>query len=209
MKTTALRLPLLVSALLIAGAAQAQITIYKQPNFAGGDLTLRGDTANLGSSGFHDQASSLVVRSGRWEVCTQPDFKGDCLTLERGEYATLDPRINHRIESAREVTRVADNRGYGDRASGREGRGDREPAIALYSRPYFRGRAMTFDRTENSLEGTGFDRDRGTASVVVNEGTWQLCSDPGFEGMCRVYEPGRYGQTAQLYDQVASLRRVR
>jgi hypothetical protein len=204
MKTTALRLPLLVSALLIAGAAQAQLTLYKQPNFAGGDLTLRGDTANLGSSGFHDQASSVVVRSGRWEVCTQPDFKGDCVTLERGEYATLDPRLNHRIESAREVGRMADNRNYG----GRDRRGG-EPAIALYSRPYFRGRSMAFDRSENSLEGTGFDRDRGTASLVVNEGTWQLCSDPGFQGMCRVYEPGRYQQTPQLYDQVASLKRVR
>lgn len=191
---TALSLSLLASALLLAGAAQAQLTIYKQPGFAGGDLTLRGDSSNLSSSGFADQASSAVVRSGRWEVCTQPDFKGDCVTLDRGEYATLDPRINHRIESVRQVGRYVEGR---------------DASIALYSRPGFRGRSMEFDRTERSIEGTGFDRDRGTASIIVNAGTWQLCSDPGFEGMCRVYEPGRYQSVPGLYDQVASLRRVR
>jgi hypothetical protein len=68
---------------------------------------------------------------------------------------------------------------------------------------------MEFERNEDSIEGTGFDRDRGTGSLIINEGRWQLCSDPGYEGSCRVYEPGRYPDVGRLNDQVASLRRVR
>ena len=58
---------------------------------------------DLAPLGITDQASSLVARGGRWEVCTQPDFNGDCRTLQPGEYATLDTGLNHRIESVRVV----------------------------------------------------------------------------------------------------------
>ena len=59
---------------LLAGLAQAaEITLYRQPYFTGSQLTLRGHTPNLADVGFRDQASSVVVSSGRWEVCTQPD----------------------------------------------------------------------------------------------------------------------------------------
>src|SRR5258706_8148566 len=167
---TALRLSLLASAVLVAGAAQAQLIIYKQPGFAGGDLPLRGDSSNLSSSGFTDQASSAVVQSGRWEVCTQPDFKGDCVTLDRGEYATLDPRINHRIESVRQVGRYVEDRGYGRGG----GYGGRDASLALYSRPAFPGPSIEFDPREKSIEGTGFDRDPGPPSVLVTHGTLPL-----------------------------------
>jgi hypothetical protein len=55
-----------------------------------------------------------VVHSGRWEFCTQPNYRGDCVTLARGEYADLDQRLKHRVESVREVDRVADRRGWRD-----------------------------------------------------------------------------------------------
>ncbi|MEP7070594.1 MAG: beta/gamma crystallin-related protein, partial [Usitatibacter sp.] len=89
--------------LVVCGAQAAEMTLYLQPNFSGRQVTLRGFTPNLGAIGFQDQVSSMVVQSGRWEVCTQPDFKGECVTLSPGDYAALDPRLNHRVESAREV----------------------------------------------------------------------------------------------------------
>src|ERR1700716_4335887 len=62
-----------------ARADAPELTIFKQPNFAGEQLTLHGYTRDLAQRGFTDQASSLVVQSGRWQVCTQPDMKGDCI----------------------------------------------------------------------------------------------------------------------------------
>jgi hypothetical protein len=93
------------------------VVIYTQPNFTGKSLALRGDATNLLTQGMQDQASSIKVEAGRWEFCSQPDFNGDCVTLARGDYPTLEQKLNHRIESVREVERVADR---GDRRDQRE-----------------------------------------------------------------------------------------
>ncbi|HLY95941.1 MAG TPA: beta/gamma crystallin-related protein, partial [Sideroxyarcus sp.] len=84
-------------------ARAAEVTVFKQPEFTGDKLTLRRDTNNLSGAGFQDQISSVVVHSGRWQFCSQPDFNGDCVTLGPGEYPQLARSMNHRIESAREV----------------------------------------------------------------------------------------------------------
>jgi hypothetical protein len=104
-------LPVVIAAALFAGTAIAgEAVIHKQPNFTGGALTLRDDKPNLQGTGFYDQASSIEVKSGRWQFCSQPDFNGDCMTLEPGKYATLDQKLNHRIESARELPVVAERK---------------------------------------------------------------------------------------------------
>lgn len=190
-----------VLAALFAGAAgAAEISLFKDANFGGRQVTLRGYTPNLAQIGFQDQASSVVVSSGRWEVCTQPDFKGDCVTLGRGEYPVLDQRLNHRIESAREVGTFAEEKGS---YSG-YGRG----AIELFGQPGFRGRNMALDRDAPTLEGSGFN-DRAS-SIVVTEGTWQLCSEPHYAGNCRNYAPGRYADLGYgMAKAVSSARLVR
>ena len=191
---------LMSAALLPAAAAAAEMTLYKQPYFRGAQLTLRGHTPEIASVGFADRAASIVVASGRWELCSQPEFKGDCVTLDPGEYPTLDARLNHRVESAREVGSFANRTG----SYGSYGRGE----IELYGQPGFRGRTMKLDRDAPTLEGTGFD-DRAS-SVVVTSGTWQLCSDPGFAGTCRTFAPGRYADLGYgMAKDVSSARVVR
>ena len=191
----------LFAALLLAGIAQAaEVTIYKQPNFTGAQLTLRGHTPTLANTGFYDQAGSIVVHTGRWEFCSQPDFKGDCVTLNRGEYPTLDVKLTNRIESAREVGSYSTQTG----PYNQYGRG----SIELYGQPEFRGRTLKLDRDAATMQGTGFD-DRAS-SVVVNEGTWQLCSDPNYQGTCRVFAPGRYADLGYgMAKQISSARLVR
>ena len=189
---------LIVAVVALAGTAQAaEIIIYKQPNFAGEELTLRDTSGNVGAR-FTDQASSAVVRSGRWELCTQPNFRGDCMTLGPGQYSRLDPRLFHRVESARAIDTVA----YQDRGSG----GYRQAPIELYAGTAFRGRPYRINRDAEELgrRGDGI----GVGSVVVNEGTWQLCSDPGYRGNCQVLEPGEYGHFGRFNNQVASIRRI-
>ncbi|HZZ91457.1 MAG TPA: beta/gamma crystallin-related protein [Usitatibacter sp.] len=109
----------LIALLALYGTAQAaELTLFKQPNFTGQALTLRNETDDLSGAGFQDQASSVVVRSGRWQVCTSPNFQGDCAVLEPGRYSQLEQNLNHRIESARLVPGYAQNerdRRYADR----------------------------------------------------------------------------------------------
>lgn len=100
-----------VTALLAGAAAQAgEITVYKQPNFGGEALTLKKERANLQGTGFYDVISSIKVHAGRWEFCSQPNYQGDCDVLGPGQYKKLNPKLKHRIESAREVTRMAENK---------------------------------------------------------------------------------------------------
>jgi hypothetical protein len=227
----------LLAAGLIAGAAQAaEMTVFKQPNFSGDALTLRDDTTNLSGHGFQDQVSSIVVRSGRWEVCTQPNFEGDCVSLEPGRYTALDARLNHRIESVREVTRYADNdrhfgekyvyRGghrYADRrddryadnrsaddryADNRHGgnRSWRGAAVELFDGPDFSGRTVRIHGDTQSMYKRGFDDQ--ASSMVIHEGRWQVCSNEGYEGYCRTFEPGQYADLRRFDNRVGSLKRV-
>jgi hypothetical protein len=193
-----------LAAISIGTAAAAEIAVFKQPNFSGEGLTLRGDTANLGDRGFLDQVSSIDVRSGQWQVCTQPDYKGECVVLERGRYPTLEKTLNHRIESVREVTRYADRgRDSYSRYGGARGY-SRNPAVELFAAPDFRGRSMTLDRDADTL----FDGGQRAASLVINEGTWEVCTEPDYEGVCRVFEPGSYETLGRLHRRVGSLRRI-
>lgn len=204
-----------VLAALAAGAAHAaEITLFKQPNFSGDKLTLREDTTSLAGAGFQDQVSSIVVHSGRWQFCTQPDFQGDCVVLERGQYPQLAQQLNHRVESAREVApiarndrferdRYADNRG-GERRY-REG-GYERGAVELFPGPDFRGPALRLDHDVDALDERAFGN--GVSSLVIHEGRWQACTRPGFEGRCRVYEPGEYADLGRQDNRISSLRRI-
>jgi len=196
----------IAAAVSIATAAAAEVTIYKQPNFAGEALTLRGDMTNLGDRGFLDQASSIEVKSGQWQFCTQPDFRGDCVTLERGRYARLEQNLNHRVESVREVTRVADRGRDRDDRWNRSGRGSRGPAVELFGAPDFRGESVALNRDEDSLLQSRLGK--RAASLVIHEGSWEVCSEPGFDGACSVLEPGSYEALGRLHRRIGSLRRV-
>ena len=181
-------------------ARAAEITLYEHANYAGQQLTLRGWTREIASTGFNDRASSIVVVSGRWELCTDADFRGTCAVFTRGEYPVIDTRLNDRISSAREVGSYADRRGsYND-----YGRG----AIQLFDEPGLRGRSLRLDADATSLGRSGFN-DRA-ASVEVTQGTWELCADDDFRGDCRTYAPGRYADLGYgMSRQVSSARLLR
>ena len=143
-----------VAGIAFAGAASAaEMQIFTQPNFAGNSKTFSQDATSLQGSGVFDQSKSVVVRSGRWQVCSQPNYQGDCQVLERGQYASLPQQLNGRIESVREVTQVAEAERY-SRWSW-EGNGWRERANWQEAR---RARDEYYAQRNN---GYGRDRDNG------------------------------------------------
>lgn len=213
-------------AALAAGAAQAgdtEIIVYKEAHFRGPSHVVNGEVANL-EGGFARDASSLEVKGGYWEVCDQDHFKGNCYVLEPGKYPRLDSALNERIVSVRFLgndQKLARRAYHGEefrtarRAESREERWDRrdrrervaaQGAIDLYGRPNFRGRSV---RVEDSAPDLWEQRFDGRASsAIVREGTWQLCSQPGYSGSCLVMGPGEYPRLAGLDDRVSSIRQV-
>ncbi len=209
MKATTLRSILGATAAvaaLSAGAAQAAaITVFKQPHFTGDKLTLRENATDLNGAGFEDQISSIVVHSGRWQFCSQPGFNGDCIVLGPGEYPQLAQDMNHRIESARELSRYAREGRYRGREFTRNRHGG--PAVVeLFPGPDFRGRPLRLDGDDYALNDRGFEG--GVSSLVVHEGRWQVCTRPGFQGRCRIFEPGRYADLRRFDNRIASMRRI-
>lgn len=93
---------------LLAGApALAQITFYENDGFLGRTFRAQGAVSDFQSQGFNDRASSVVVDGGRWEVCDDSRFRGNCVVLRRGNYASLrDLGLNDRVSSVRPATRA-------------------------------------------------------------------------------------------------------
>jgi len=191
----------LLAAALAAGAARAaEITLYEHANFGGNQLTLRGYSPNLDNYGFNDRASSIVVHSGRWQVCTDADFRGECAELVPGEYAGLDNHFNDRISSAREIGSYGRNTG----SYRPYGRG----IIKFFAQPSFGGGSLDLQQdTPNFADRQYNDR---ASSIIVSEGVWELCTDAGYSGNCRTFGPGRYADLGYGMDgQISSARVVR
>ena len=90
------------AALVAAGHAAAQITLYEGEGFRGRAITADREIWNMQREGFNDRASSIVVDGGRWEVCEDARFSGRCVVLRRGSYSSLrDIGMNNMISSVR------------------------------------------------------------------------------------------------------------
>jgi uncharacterized protein YcfJ len=111
---TLLKSALAAAGLALATQAAAQVTLYEHNNFAGRAVTAQKQVKNFKSVGFNDRASSVLVSSGRWEVCEDTQFRGRCVVLRRGQYPSLAAMgLNDRVSSARSVgnnARVDNNR---------------------------------------------------------------------------------------------------
>jgi uncharacterized protein YcfJ len=91
-----------VAAGLLTCSAWAQITFYENDGFRGRAFTTSKPVRNFSTFGFNDRASSVVVESGRWDVCENSNFGGACVVLRRGSYASLgDMGLNDQLSSTR------------------------------------------------------------------------------------------------------------
>jgi hypothetical protein len=218
-------------------AAQAgELTLFTHSNFNGPAVTLRGDTPDLVPYNFNDRASSVVVRSGTWQLCEHAEFRGRCMVVERGEYPVL-AGFNDMISSAREIGGRGDANGRDERDGrndryernerneryernerneraerrwGRDeerGHGHGREAIELFSQSGFSGARLGLHNEVRTLVDYDFNDQAG--SIIVNEGRWELCEHADFGGRCIVLEPGRYEFLDNMNNRISSLRRIR
>lgn len=90
--------------LAAASAFAGQITLYERPAFQGQSMTTTIALPSLERSTFNDVASSIVVRDGTWEACTETNFRGRCAQLVPGSYSRLSRDLNGLIASVRQVS---------------------------------------------------------------------------------------------------------
>jgi hypothetical protein len=181
---------------LATPAAGAEIMFYEHPRFGGRLFTANQTIPNFASVGFNDRAGSVIIRSGSWQLCSDAYFRGRCVTLNRGEYPTLNELgLDYQVSSARELDWLD---GPGGPGGGWRGR------IELFENPNFTGQMYALNGPIANLAETGFnDKAR---SLVVHEGSWEACENANFGGTCQVFGPGRYANLGTLSGRISSLR---
>ena len=229
MKNTLTATFLLAATLLGQAASAGELQLFSREDFRGQRVVIADGAANdFRDFGFNDRASSLVIRSGTWELCEHKNFQGNCVVFERGEYPDLR-RFNNNFSSAREIERRRDRGqgwGYGrDRRDERDDRRDdrwrderrderreyreeqRGPAVELFNDNGFRGRVVAVGNDMRTLRNAGFNDNAN--SMVVHYGTWEACEHADYGGQCRAYRPGRYADLEDFSDRISSIRRIR
>ena len=80
--------------------------------------------------------------------------------------------------------------------------------VVLYEHQNFEGQRMTLRSDMPNLDRTEFN-DR-TESILVRDGTWEVCTDASFRGKCVRLEPGEYRNLSREFTRsISSLRQVR
>lgn len=92
----------------VIGDGRSPIELFEHVDFDGRNLGMAGAVNDLTRIDYNDKASSIVVRAGRWEVCTDAQFGGRCVALDPGEYPDLTQHgLNDTISSVRPAGQLA------------------------------------------------------------------------------------------------------
>lgn len=110
------------------------------------------------------------------------------------------------FEPRREARREAREEWREPRREARRDRWLQPGAVDLYGQPDFRGRSIRIEDHTADLWERRFDG--RASSMIVHDGTWQVCSQPRFEGYCRTLGPGEYPRLGGFDDRISSLRQV-
>lgn len=182
---------IVVCLLLLASGVTAagELSLYEHPRFQGRSVTVQQAAADLAALRFENQASSLIIRDGTWELCTEPLFRGICRTFGPGEYSQLG-ELGDRIRSARELG------GAGNRAN---------PELTVFEHGSFGGRSVTLRGPVTSLESVGMND--AVSSLMARGAVWELCVHANFTPPCRQFGPGDHVEVGEQFnDQFSSAR---
>lgn len=183
------------------------ITIYEHGSFGGRGVSLNGPVASFESIGMNDTVSSLIVRGGVWELCVHANFQPPCRQFGPGDHSAVGEDFNDQFSSARPVNSVSSYPGTSAPTypSGPPVYGDPNADVVVFSGDNFRGGSRTLTGRVDSFESIGFND--SVASIIVNRGTWQFCTDANYRGNCQSLSPGRYASLdGSLRNQISSAR---
>lgn len=191
-----------VAAALAAAStfAAADITLYQRDSYGGRQFRATQSVSDLENVGFNDRTSSVIINGGSWQLCTDAYFRGRCVTLQSGEYPSLDSMgLNNAVSSIRDISWASTAPSPAPPPS--QGGASR---IVLYGQPNLSGRSAMLDGPNANLDSIGFND--SARSAVVYGGNWQLCTDARFQGDCEVVRPGQWNNLGNVTARVSSAR---
>ncbi len=176
------------------------LTLFDGQNFRGRSYVTRGEVRNLADAGFNDMAVSIRVGGGRWQVCTDRDFGGQCLTLDR-DNSQLAPNFVRQISSIRRLSQGGGSPGGGYPGGGYQ---NQTPTLTLFDDQNLRGRSHATQREIRNLVDVGFND--MAVSIRVDGGRWEVCTDKDFRGQCMILDRNSNQLATNFARQISSVR---
>lgn len=122
------------------GAENGAVTLYTDSRRRGASLGLNRGVRDLSRYRFNDSVSSIDIREGRWEVCSDSNFRGRCEIIDASTGRLNNLRLNDNISSLRPVPGSYTPPNRRDRTDRRRGAGnERANGAAVIDRPRRRG----------------------------------------------------------------------
>jgi hypothetical protein len=139
------------------------IVLYNQTNYRGNQTTY-----SAADSSINDNARSVTVGRGTWQLCDGVNFTGRCVTVSQNITNLGSYNIGRIIRSIRPT-------GFGQPGPGPFPGADNY--LTLYDQANYRGTATNYNVVQNNIS----DNAR---SVTVGRGTWVVCDGANFTGRC-------------------------
>lgn len=161
-----------------APVAAQEIILYDFEDFQGGSVRLTESARDLDDFDFDNDAESIRVISGVWEIYRNDDFgvtsSRPSMVLQPGDYRSLDDIgfPNDRLSSVRRLEGAAPEPPPPSPPA--QGGGE----IILYDFEGFGGRSVRLTENTPDLDAIGFDNDAEAVRVV--SGIWELFRNAGY-----------------------------
>lgn len=84
----------------LGGGGAGGVTLVDSAGRRADEVRVDEAVANLRDLGFNDRADAVIVHGGRWELCTDARWRGQCVTLGPGRHR-LPPALAGQVSSLR------------------------------------------------------------------------------------------------------------
>lgn len=176
----------------------ARVTLYQHRGHLVRAVELMSSIDDLDRRNFQDSADAAMVSGGVWRLCDSERGRGTCKDFQPGQYDSLGA-LSGRVRSAYLVTPVQER--VATVAAVPPGR------AVVYEFPNYGGAAQVIEYGRApDMDWTNFRNP--ASSVRIESGSWLVCSDIGYQGECRVLEPGEYPYMTGFGRGIASARQV-
>ncbi|HEX5042479.1 MAG TPA: beta/gamma crystallin-related protein [Candidatus Polarisedimenticolaceae bacterium] len=174
-------------------STHSSIRVFEHEDYRGTSQVFDRPIANLANFGLANQITSVQIAGGDWQACTAPNYGGPCMVL-RGNDDDLGS-WSDRIVSLRPVGSPAGSQTtWGGVPTSSLG-----SRILVFADRDFEGTSRMFDHAVPDLARFGL-ADQVTSLRVEGGGSWEVCTEAGYRGECKVFRDsdqflGRWSDT--------------